>query len=92
MKKPLAHVTDHAVLRYLERVKGLDIGAIRNELGHVVDKAIDLGAGAAVVDGIKYVLDGQTVITCAEVKSIPLRGRANRRRERDAGRDWEGEE
>ena len=92
MKKPLAHVTDHAVLRYLERVKGLDIDAIRLELGHVVDRAIELGAGAAVVDGVKYVLNEKTVVTCTEVKSIPLRGRANRRRERDAGRDWEGEE
>jgi len=39
VKKPLAHVTDHAVLRYLERVKGVDIDAVRDELGRVVDRA-----------------------------------------------------
>lgn len=79
MKKPLAHVTDHAVLRYLQRVKGIDIEGARLELGHVVDKA---GAGAAVIDGIRYVLDDITVITCTPVKMVPLRGRSMRRRAR----------
>lgn len=92
MKKPVAHVTDHAVLRYLERAKGIDIAAIRDELGHVVDKAIEMGAGAAVVDGVKYVLNDRTIVTCNEVKQVPLRGRAMRRRERQSRQDWEGEE
>lgn len=92
MKKPLAHVTDHAVLRYLERVKGVDIDAVRDELGRVVDRAIELGAGAAVVDGVKYVLNDRTIVTCTEVKQVPLRGRAMRRRERAVRQDWEGEE
>lgn len=92
MKKPLAHVTDHAVLRYLQRVKGIDIDAVRDELGRVVDKAIEMGAGAAVVDGVKYVLNDRTIVTCSTIKQVPLRGRAMRRRKRDAGTDWEGEE
>ena len=82
MKKPLAHVTDHAVLRYLQRVKGIDIEGARLELGHVVDKAVEAGAGAAVIDGIRYVLDEITVITCTPVKMVPLRGRSMRRRAR----------
>lgn len=92
MKKPLAHVTDHAVLRYLERVKGIDIDAVRDELGRVVDRAIELGAGAAIVDGVKYVLNDKTIVTCTEVKQVPLRGRAMRRRARAAKEDWEGDE
>lgn len=92
MKKPLAHVTDHAVLRYLERVKGIDVDEIRNELGRVVDKAVGLGAGAAIIDGIRYILDGQTIITCTEVKEAPLRGRANRRREPSVRKHWEEDE
>ncbi len=87
-KKPRAHVTDHAVLRYLERAKGIDIEAVRLELGHVVDRAVELGAGGAIIDGIRYVLDGPTIITCTFVKEIPLRGRANRRRARP-GEDHE---
>lgn len=82
MKKPVAHVTDHAVLRYLQRVKGIDVDAARLELGHVVDRAIEAGAGATVIDGIRYVLDEITVITCTPVKIVPLRGRSDRRRAR----------
>lgn len=33
-------VTDHAVVRYLERCKGVDITAIRNELRQMADDAI----------------------------------------------------
>lgn len=92
MKKPLAHVTDNAVLRYLQRVKGIDIDGVRDELGHIVDRAIEAGAGAAVVDGVKYTLNGKTIVTCTEVKQVPLRGRAMRRRARAVKQDWEGEE
>lgn len=38
----MAYVTDHAVLRYLERVKGIDIEAVRAEL---TCAAIDTAAG-----------------------------------------------
>lgn len=92
MKKPVAHVTDHAVLRYLERVKGIDIEAVRAELGHVVDKAIEMGAGATIVDGVKYVLRDRCVVTVALAQEPPLRGRAMRRRNRRKLTDWEDEE
>jgi len=82
VKKPMAHVTDHAVLRYL----------VRDELGRVVDRAIELGAGATIIDGVKYILNDRTIVTCTEVKQVPLRGRAMRRRERAVKQDWEGEE
>lgn len=60
MKKPLHSVTDHAVLRYLERVKGVDVEAIRCEIGRKVDLAVQHGAGGIVVDGFCYkLLDGQ---------------------------------
>ena len=41
MKKPRAIVTDHAVLRHLERVQGIDVEAVRRELGFKVDAAIE---------------------------------------------------
>lgn len=89
MKKPLAYVTDHALLRHLERVQGIDIEAIRLELGHLVDKAIEAGAKATVSEGMRYVLIEDRLVSCVPVKSIPLRGRARRRR-RD--REDEGDE
>ena len=84
MKKPLAHVTDHAVLRHLERVQGIDIEAVRRELGFKVDAAIEAGATATISDGIKYVLVEDRLVSCVAVKSVPLRdGRKRRRRIRE---------
>lgn len=91
MKKPKAHVTDHAVLHYLERVHGIDIDAVREEVCQVVDKAIEMGAGAVIVDGLKYVLRDRVVITAAPVRCKPLRGRAMRRREPQVPTYWEDE-
>lgn len=54
MKKPLHPVTDHAVIRYLERVKGMDIEEIRRSIGKTVDDGIKKGAIGVVVDGICY--------------------------------------
>ncbi len=37
-------ISDHAVLRYLERVKGLDIGAVRAEMASpALDRAVTFG-------------------------------------------------
>ena len=33
------HITDHAVVRYLERHKGVDIAAIRDEIGEIAARA-----------------------------------------------------
>jgi hypothetical protein len=86
VKKPEAYVTDHALLRHLERVQGIDIEAVRRELGHKVDAAIEAGAKATVSDGIRYVLVGDRLISCVPVKSIPLRtGRLRRRRDAEEG-------
>ena len=82
MKQPRAHVTDHAVLRHLERVHGIDVESVRLELGYKVDAAIEAGAAATVSDGIRYVLVEDRLISCIPVKSVPLRGRRNRRRAR----------
>jgi hypothetical protein len=82
VKKPLAHVTDHAVLRHLERVHGIDVESVRLELGYKVDAAVEAGAAATISDGIKYVLVEDRLISCVPVKSVPQRGRANRRRAR----------
>lgn len=78
MKKSIAHVTDHAVLRHLERTHGIDVEAIRAELGHRVDAAVKAGAAATVAEGIRYVLLENTLVSCVPVKSLPQRGRANR--------------
>lgn len=72
MKHHVYHVTDHAVLRYLERVKGVDVEATRREIAARVDKvlqdprltdsAMDNATGV-VIDGHSYRMESLTIVT-----------------------------
>lgn len=54
MKRPRTHVSDHAIIRYLERVQGFDILRLKAEIGHRVDEAAQAGASAVIIDGFSY--------------------------------------
>ena len=60
---PTVEVSDHAVLRYLERVRGIDVEAARAEIAAITGIAASLGAKEAARDGHVYVLRGYTVTT-----------------------------
>lgn len=70
MKKPRHHVTDHAVLQYLKRVNGVDIEAVRCEIGRKIDKAAEMGACGVVVDGARFVIENGVVVTVT-IKNRP---------------------
>jgi hypothetical protein len=67
-------VTDHALLRYLERVKKIDVEACRAEIAALASTPASLGADCACRDGHIYVLDGYTVTTV-----LPEGGRLKQR-------------
>lgn len=56
MKEARVRVTDHAMIRFLERVGGLDVEALRQALARSMEEAARLGAAAAVIEGFRYVL------------------------------------
>lgn len=58
MKRARTHVSDHAVVRYLERVEGRDIAALKQEIARRVDYAAQMGATSIVVEGFRYVFSG----------------------------------
>lgn len=68
MSKPVT-VTDHAVLRFLERIKCFDVAAIRKEIADIVGPAIALGAPTYSLNGVTFVLKGGSVVTIAEGRS-----------------------
>ena len=72
MKKPLTNVSDHAVLRYLERVCGIDIEAIRIGIGRRVDDAARAGACAVHIDGFVYRIEHRNVVTVKPRNFTPL--------------------
>lgn len=62
-------VQDHALIRYLERVKGFDFTPIRDEIAGLVQSAVNLGAPYYSLDGNTYVLKGAAVVTVVTSKS-----------------------
>lgn len=65
------HVSDHAMLRYLERVVGIDVEAHRQEVERRVAGAVALGASALISEGYRYVLCDWRVTTVTLASSAP---------------------
>lgn len=64
-RRPTIAVSDHAVLRWLERSAGLDIDAVRAAIAGCAEVGRGLGARIVVVQGVKLVLsaDRRRVVT-----------------------------
>lgn len=60
-------VSDHAVLRWLERVEGVDVARIRRRIRRAVINGVRLGAASIKLDGVEYRVvvqpDGAPVVT-----------------------------
>jgi hypothetical protein len=59
----LPFVTDHALLRYLERARGINIELIREHLSLICAPAAAVGAAYLRRDGVRYVFKGGHVVT-----------------------------
>ncbi|HEY9212080.1 MAG TPA: hypothetical protein VIQ29_04405 [Ancylobacter sp.] len=70
-RRPLPRVTDHAVLRYLERAEGINIEAIRRLIEKKVARGVDAGAVGVLVDGVRFVLRGDSVVTVLDRNWLP---------------------
>ena len=74
--RPALTITDHALVRFLERAGGLNIEVLRLELAGSLSRARavaeDLGGGdyVIVVDQLRYVVRSDTLVTI-----LPLRGK-----------------
>ncbi|MDF1778758.1 MAG: hypothetical protein P1V13_22270 [Rhizobiaceae bacterium] len=56
-------VTDHAVLRYLERVCGLDVETLRTKISVGCSRGAAAGAPVIRFSGARFLLRGVTVVT-----------------------------
>ncbi|MEL7098269.1 MAG: hypothetical protein AAGM84_05505 [Pseudomonadota bacterium] len=85
MKPPPPIVTDHAVLRYLERAMGVDIEGLRKRIERTTAEAREHGASAACVQGVKYQIGRSgRVVTVTGTHSVKSK-RAQRLRRRHDG-------
>jgi hypothetical protein len=62
-KEPPVVVTDHAVIRYLERVRGLDVEAIRAEIAAECSAAVAVGATRLRRGDLDYRIRGKSITT-----------------------------
>ena len=56
-------VTDHAVLRYLERVHGVDVATVRASIAATCERGADAGASSVRLNKVRFVLRGRMVVT-----------------------------
>ena len=70
MKKPLLKITDHAILRYLERAKGMDVEAVRAEIMLIVGPAYAMGATKFSKGGLTYMLNYGVLSTITPNESV----------------------
>lgn len=62
-------MTDHAVLRYMERVMGVDVDSIRNKIFEPgVQSVINGGASRVTIDGLTFIVRNKAVVTLYEGK------------------------
>lgn len=80
-KQMMPDITDHAVLRFLERVKGINIQAIRSEMRSAALDAISSIGGTATIKmpcGARMRVVNGTVVTVAP-KKLAKKCRVGRR-------------
>ncbi|PQV56386.1 hypothetical protein LX70_02652 [Defluviimonas denitrificans] len=81
MKKPIVVVSDHALVRYIERVLKIDVETLRREIGRRVDRGVEMGVTGVEVDGFIYKLQEGHVTTVLEASRPDLRcGRQRKER------------
>lgn len=58
-------VTDHAIIRYIERVAGIDLDFVAQEIMNVegVYPALRMGAEGFTKDGVEYRMSGGRIVT-----------------------------
>jgi hypothetical protein len=60
---PEVRVSDHAIVRYLERIEGLGLDIIRAEILAIAGDAAACGAKVLRKDGNAFIIDRGTVVT-----------------------------
>lgn len=63
LKKAPLHVTDHAVVRFCERVLGMDMEGVRRVIHDTCAGAHFAGASRVIIDGFKYEMREGAVVT-----------------------------
>jgi len=78
MSKGSDIVTDHAVVRYLERVYGVDLARLRSRIAKVTAHGRNQGATAVQCSGVKYLISKSGKVVTVTGNNQPLTNRGKR--------------
>ena len=63
----MLHITDHAIIRYIERVMGINIQDIEDKILSKKDRTdYEDYEGMLTVSGVSLVIKNKTIITCGD--------------------------
>jgi len=81
MKHEPVRVTEHAVVRYLERAMGFNIEAVREHIAGICGGAAAAGAVCVRAEGLRFEIANNTVTTVTPDRIAPsLTGRERNQR------------
>lgn len=66
-------VTDHAVLRYMERAMGFNVEEVRTHIAAICAGAVSVRATCLRAEGVRFEIVGNRVVTVAPNGGIPSR-------------------
>lgn len=75
-------VSDHAVLRYMERVQGMNVEGVRTHIGMVCRSAVNAGAASLKTEGVEFQFANRAVVTVTPKSRAPTATRQRLVRER----------
>ncbi|MDB5552822.1 MAG: hypothetical protein JWL86_2806 [Rhizobium sp.] len=82
-KEPL-RVTDHAVVRYLERAMGLNVEVVREHILQICSGPAAFGAVCVRTEGVKFEIAGGAVVTVVPDQRGPSKSARDRSQHRIA--------
>jgi hypothetical protein len=65
LSKEPVRVSDHAVLRYLERAVGLNIEMVREHIASICQGPASIGASCVRSEGVRFEINGNVIVTTA---------------------------
>ncbi len=100
LSKEPVRVTDHAVLRYMERAMGLNVEGVREHIANLCAAPAALGATALrlAAEGVKFEINNNAVVTVVPDTGNTVsnstqernRNAIRRQKERDCAYDYRG--
>ena len=88
---PRAIVTDHALLRYMERVLRIDVESLRLDVARIAQVGVEHGASGVQAGGYSYKLEGARVTTVLTAATPNIRLGRKARKCRPVAGDAPGE-